>query len=74
MFYTLTNHARLRMEERALDDELVAAALAGRVVEINDNIYHYDRATRCCIVGAVDGAVVTMFRAKKSWVKRTLSR
>jgi hypothetical protein len=71
--YTLSLHARQRQEERQVDDESMAAALAGRVVERDGGTYHYDNHSRTLLI-AVDSHVVTIYKAHKKTVKRLLSR
>jgi len=66
-------HAKQRIWERNLSDEAIAAALAGRVVEGVWETYHYDRATRVCVVSSGD-RIVTAFKMRKAQVKRLLSR
>jgi hypothetical protein len=71
--YTLSLHARQRQEERQVDDESMAAALAGRVVERDGGTYHYDNHSRTLLI-AVGDRVVTIYKAHKKTVKRLLSR
>jgi hypothetical protein len=73
MSLTLTNHARVRIIERCITDDELAAALAGREVEDTFATYHYDNGTRTLLV-TDNGLVVTAFRATKRWVKVMLSR
>lgn len=69
----LSNHARLRQIERALPDEDIAAALAGRVVEGDAQTWHYDNRTRTVVIVS-SGKVVTIYRMHRKQVKRLLSR
>lgn len=72
---TLSPHAKTRMAQRAIPLEHIAAALCGRARPTHmGRIYYYDRRTRTVIVvdPACD-AVITVYRAHKSQVKRMFS-
>lgn len=69
----LTHHAKERLKLRAIGDDALAAALAGREVSIGGQLFYYDRRTRTIVV-TEDNAIVTCYRLTKSEVKRRLSR
>jgi hypothetical protein len=68
-----TGYFKQRVEQRELDADLLAAALAGREVVRGEKTFHYDRHSRTLIV-AENGAIKTAYRATKRRVKRLLSR
>ncbi len=72
----LTTHAARRLHERALTDDQLAAALAGRAYEqVNGYTLHYDRSSRCAVVlNPQTGALITAYRLQRKQLKRHYSR
>lgn len=73
MIYSLTSHAKHRLWERAIDDDAMAAALAGRVVETDEGTFLYDNASRTVLIVQA-GHIVTAYRITRRQVKAKLSR
>jgi len=76
MPYTISEHARQRIAERALPAEHLAAALDGRAYEQADGHVGYcDPRSRCLVViDPQDAVVVTAYRLKRKQLKRRYSR
>ncbi len=71
--FRLTLHAQDRLSERSIDDDALAAALAGREMDFDEQVYYYDRHSRTLVV-VEDAAIVTCYKMTKRDVKRRLSR
>ncbi|MDI9548259.1 MAG: hypothetical protein QM346_11745 [Chloroflexota bacterium] len=76
MLFTISEHARQRIEERGLAAEHLAAALAGRAyTQVDGHIAYCDKRSRYLVVVCPDDAVVvTAYRLKRKQLKRLYSR
>lgn len=73
---TLSPHAQARIRERAITNDNIAAALAGRSRTTHQGrICWYDRSSRTTLVVDPETlTVVTVFRAHRSAVKRAFGK
>lgn len=76
MTYTLTPHAKRRLQQRNITDDDVAGALVAPIYEHHHGTQmHFDRATRLALIfNPVNRQIVTVFRLKAKQVKRWCSR